>query len=713
MFIHTTLLSYETAIDLKILNEVNSIEEINDIIDNNLRNISHGIGTYKGGVVKLHIDESVKPTAQPHRRIPFHMRKKVETELQRLEDCDVIEKVTNKPTPWVSPIVVAPKPKSPEEIRICVDMRLPNKAIKRERHVTPTIDDVIADLSGAEYFSKLDLRTGYHQLLLHPDSRYITTFSTHAGLYRYKSLSFGINSAAEIFQQPLQESLRGSPGVVNISDDILVKGNTVAEHDENLLAVILKLKNSGYTINYPKCVIRKQQVDFHGPVISHNGISADPLKLHAIREASPPQNPEEVRSLLGMGNYVSRFVRNFSTIVQPLRELTKSDVKWQWGPQQELALQQLKYAMTRTTVMNYYDPNMRTEVSVDASPVGLGAILAQRQDGSADPRIAAYASRALTPVERRYSQIEREALAIVWGCERFHLYLYGSEFDLRSDHKPLELIFNNPKSRPPARIEWWALRPQPYCFTVKHIPGVTNLADYMSRHPTDMQLQSHEEIDAEEYVNFLAYESIPKTVTLHEIVDATSTDTALQLAITAVQTGRWHDARANAISSQVRQDIESFDRVQNELTVTSDGSLLLRGTRLVIPRSIQLRVLKVAHAGHLDLVKTKQLIREKVWFPGVCKLASDLITNCIACQATVPAKQSREPYNMSPLPDGPWMEVSVDFKVLPNSEYLLVITDDYSRYPIVEIITSTAAKVIIPVLDKVFAVVWRAACPEE
>ena len=146
-------------------------------------------------------------------------------------------------------------------------------------------------------------------------------------------------------------------------------------------------------------------------------------------------------------------------------------------------------------------------------------------------------------MERRYSQIEREALAIVCGSERFHLYLYGSEFELRSDHKPLELIFNNPKSQPPARIERWALRRQPYCFTVKHIQGVTNPADYMSRHPTDVQLQSHEEIDAEEYVNFLAYESIPKTDTLHDIFHATSTDTAPQLAITAVQTGRWHDAK--------------------------------------------------------------------------------------------------------------------------------------------------------------------------
>ena len=533
-----TLLSYETAVDLKILNKVPAIDDIHTQIDTNLKGISDGIGTYKGGVVKLHIDESVKPTAQLHRRIPFHMRKKVEKELQRLMDSDVIEKVTDGPTPWVSPIVVAPKPKTPEEIRICVDVRLPNKAIKRERHITPTIDDVIADLSGAQYFSKLDLRSGYHQLLLHTDSRHITTFSTHAGLYRYKRLNFGINSAAEIFQETVRESLRGSPGVVNISDDILVKGDTIAEHDANLLAAILRLKENGFTVNYPKCVIRTQSLNFHGHIISKDGISADPQKLDEIREAPPPQTSEEVRSLLGMGNYISRFIRNFSTMVEPLRELTKSDVEWFWGPPQERALQRLKDAMTSTTVMSYFDPSMQTEVSVDASPVGLGAILAQRKDGTSEPHVVAYASRALTPVERRYSQIEREALAIVWSCERLNLYLLGSEFKPLSDHKPLELIFNHAKSRPPARIERWALRLQPYNFTVVHIAGKTNPADYMSRHPTKMQVHSREESAAEAYINFVTHETTPKTVTLGEISAATLTDTALQLVISAVQIGR-------------------------------------------------------------------------------------------------------------------------------------------------------------------------------
>ena len=164
------------------------------------------------------------------------MRKKVEDELKRLEKLDIIEKVDG-PTPWVSPIVVAPKPKNPDEIRICVDMRLPNKAVKRERHITPTIDDIIVELTGAKVFSKLDLNSGYHQVELSPESRYITTFTTHVGLRRYKRLIFGISSAAEKFQAIIRDSLDELQGVKNISDDIIIYGKDQAEHDLRLRKV--------------------------------------------------------------------------------------------------------------------------------------------------------------------------------------------------------------------------------------------------------------------------------------------------------------------------------------------------------------------------------------------------------------------------------------------------------------------------------------------
>nr|XP_050023934.1 uncharacterized protein K02A2.6-like [Dermacentor andersoni] len=196
-----------------------------------------GVGCLKDFQVHLRVDPSVQPVAQPHRRIPFSMRKPLEKELERLQSLGIIEK-TEGPTPWVSPIVAVPKPHDPEHIRMCVDMRCANQAIQRERHVTPTVDDIFVALNGSILFSKLDLKDGYHQLELGASSRVITTFSRHAGLFRYKRLNFGINSAAEVFQDTIRQVLTNISNVLNVSDDILVYGKTEKEHDKALKAAL-------------------------------------------------------------------------------------------------------------------------------------------------------------------------------------------------------------------------------------------------------------------------------------------------------------------------------------------------------------------------------------------------------------------------------------------------------------------------------------------
>ncbi|KAJ8001173.1 hypothetical protein DPEC_G00188530 [Dallia pectoralis] len=318
--------------------------------------------------VKLHINTDIQPTCQPHRRVPFHIRQKVEEELKRLVNDDVIETVTG-PTPWVSPIVTPPKPKDPDMVRICVDMRQANTAIQRERHITPTMDDVIHELNGATVFSKLDLTAGYHQLELHPDSRYITTFTTHLGLRRYKRLNFGISSAVEVFQNAICQTLQGITGVKNLSDDIIVYGKTQKDHDDSLRAVFQRLKDRGLTLN------RK--------------------KFAAIQQASDPQDPTEVRSLLGMANYSARFIKDFASISAPPRELTKKDPPWHWNPAHARALQTIKDSLTSNTVMSYFDPAKDTELVVDASPVGLGAIL-YKKNRKGERHTIAYASRALS-----------------------------------------------------------------------------------------------------------------------------------------------------------------------------------------------------------------------------------------------------------------------------------------------------------------------------
>ena len=193
--------------------------------------------------------------------------------------------------------------------------------------------------------------------------------------------------------------------------------------------------------------------------------------------------------------------------------------------------------MTCNHTTAYFDPSKRTVATFDASPFGLGAVLTQ-VDQTGQEHVVAYASRTLSDVERRYSQTEREALAIVWGCERFHLYLYGADFEIVTDHKPLELIFFNPNSKPPARIQRWALRLQAYTFTVKYKPGPTNIADYLSRHPLPSQPQ-RERLIAEEYVNYLVGHDVPKAMTLKEINLACQTDPVMQRLRQAITTGVW------------------------------------------------------------------------------------------------------------------------------------------------------------------------------
>ena len=221
--------------------------------------------------VHLHVDKNVQPVAQAHRRVPFHVRQQLEEQLKRDEELGVIEHVEG-PTPWVSPVVIVPKG---EGVRVCIDMRQANLAIKRERHISPTINELIHDLNGAKLFSKLDLNQGYNQLELDPESRYMTTFSTHIGLRRFRRLNFGVNCAAEIFQNAIRESLSGLKGAINISDDILVFGTGESDHDSNLEETLERIRQRGLTLNKKKCVFKKSLV-FQRFVFSEYGISPDP-----------------------------------------------------------------------------------------------------------------------------------------------------------------------------------------------------------------------------------------------------------------------------------------------------------------------------------------------------------------------------------------------------------------------------------------------------
>ena len=687
------LLGYDTAQRLGLLKIVNQVgidpTGPEYLASGEFRDLFGGIGKVRGKVVKLHIDPDVQPKQLPHRRIPFHVRQDVEKELERLESLDIIEKVTG-PTPWVSPIVVVPK--SSGQVRLCVDMREANKAVKREKHLMSTIDDLVADLSGATVFSKLDLSSGYHQLQLGPESRHITTFITHIGLRRYKRLMFGINAASEIFENAIEEILTGLRGCKNISDDIIVFRATTAEHDQNLYGVLTRLQQDDVRLNKEKCCFSRSEITFYGHILSSEGIRADPEKIEAIVNMSEPDNASEVRSLLGMAQYVSRYIAEYATITAPLRALTKTETPWQWSDEQQHAFDKLKDSLTKSHVMSYFNPAQETEVIVDASPVGLGGLLVQ------DGKVISYASRALSDVESRYSRTERERLSIVWALEHFHLYLYGSEFTIVTDHKPLLGIFKSHKPTS-ARMDRWKLRLMPYSCHLVYRPGKDdeNPADFMSRHPNH-QVTTERNV-ADEYVNYVCTNAVPKAMTLQEIQGETEKDSTLQSLIKAIETYRWTDS-----------EILDYKRLKDELLVYS--GVVLRGNRIVVPSKLREIAIELAHLGHQGIVKTKRLIREKVWFPGIDKMVKEKVDNCLACQAATPSKSSRiEPLQMTPLPSGLWKTLAMDFLgPFPSGDYLLVVIDEYSRFPQVEIVKSTSAKSIIPRLDAIFA---RQGNPDE
>ncbi|KXJ76650.1 hypothetical protein RP20_CCG009280 [Aedes albopictus] len=398
-------------------------------------------------------------------------------------------------------------------------MRRANAAILRERHIMPTIEDFLPRFTSAKYFSRLDIKEAFHQVELKEESRYITTFITHMGLFRYKRLMYGIVIAPELFQRLMEQILSRCENTVSFIDDILVFGSDEEEHDAALKSVLSVMNEHGILLNQEKCLFKVSSLDFLGHTISSDGIKPSDSKIKALQQFRPPTTAEEVRSFLGLVTYVGRFLPNLATITAPLRELTHSGVKFFWGKEQKEAFTQLKDMIGNVQQLYFFDNNLRTRLVADASPVALGAVLLQFEGPTDEqPRPIAYASKSLTATERRYCQTEKEALALVWSVERFAIYLYGRTFELETDHKPLEAIFQ-PTSRPCARVERWVLRLQSFSFVVKYRKGSTNIADPLSRL---VENPSSETFDAESRFMVLAVME-SAAIDIEELEDATNT----------------------------------------------------------------------------------------------------------------------------------------------------------------------------------------------
>ena len=283
--------------------------------------VFEGIGKHKYRQVELIIDKTVTPKVQVQRRIPFPKRDQFDEIIQEMEKEDIIEPV-ECPTEWISNVVLTPKA-DPTQLRMNIDMTTANAEIKRTRHVIPTLEELRYKLNGAKYFSKLDMKQGYMQLELNPESRYMTTFYTHRGLRRFKRLNFGTNSAAELFHEEIAQILVDIDNADNLYDDIIVYGRTQQEHDTALAQVLQRFEDCGLTLGLSKCKFNQSEIEYFGMKFSEEGMSPTADKVKALIEAPPPTSVQEVRSFLGMANYSANFIQHYSETTAPLRQLTR------------------------------------------------------------------------------------------------------------------------------------------------------------------------------------------------------------------------------------------------------------------------------------------------------------------------------------------------------------------------------------------------------
>ena len=622
-------------------------------------------GKIKDIVVQLSIDKSIKPIQQPLRRIPIALEVKVEEKLKEALDLGIIEEVVG-PSSWISPVVIVFKENG--DLRLCIDMRRANQAIRRENFPLPIFENFMTKLRGAKYFSRLDLCNAYHQLELHSDSREITTFITHKGLYRYKRLLFGVNSAPEIFQRVFEGLLSPCKNCLN--------------YLEALDGVLKKLKEHNVVLNEKKCVYKVTELKFLGHHLSQKGIKADEEKVKAIEEFRNPVNKEETRSFLGLITYLGKFIPDLAATTEPLRKLIKKDVKFVWGEEQDKAFRKLKVSLTRNPTLTYFNPNLRTRLIVDASPVALGAVLVQFEKDNPMP----FASRSLSEVEQRYSQTEKEGLALVWGVERFYYYLYGICFELVTDHKPLEAIFK-PTSKPPARIERWVLILQAYKYNVVYQSGKLNIADSLSRLCNTSATESFDK-DCGYNICTIIEKSTPKAMSITEIDTLSKQDNELRQAHRCLQEDSW-DLHIESPYYHFRKEI------------TNCGNILIRGNRLIIPITLRSRVLELAHQGHPGETVMKRRLRVKVWWPSIDREVERYVKDCRDCLiVSQPNKPS--PMSRHTLPEGPWICLAMDLLSVSNNDYILVVIDYYSRYQELAFLKQITSSNIINALEEMF-----------
>ena len=650
---------------------------------------SEGVGKL-AGEYHIRIDSSIDPVQHAPHRVPVALRTKVKEALEDLEKQEIVTPVTS-PTAWISSMVTVPKKNG--KLLICLDPRDLNRAIQREHYPLPTIEDIATRLHGAKVFTKLDVRNGFWHVALDESSSYLKTFNTPFGRYRWQRLPFGVSSAPEVFQRKMHELVEGMSGIEVVADDFIIVdcGTTIeeatADHDKVLVKFLERYKERGVKLNTDKLNLRQTEVPFIGHVATDQGLRVDPAKVRAIIEMPAPTDKAGVQRLLGLTQYLSKFLPRLSNITKPLRELTQTNAQWVWETAQQDALEALKRAVAATPVLRYYNLEEEVTLQCNASQFGLGAALLQNEQP------VAYASRAMSDAETRYAQIEKELLAIVFACERFESYVYGRDvIRVESDHKPLEAIFSKPLNSAPKRLQRMLLRLQKYNLQVVYKKGTQMfLADTLSRAflPEINACNFNKELEEVDHQAFLPASASHWQQLQHVSAD----DPVLQQLRTTIREG-WPESR-----SDLPEPLYPYFDIRDPLTVQND--LVFKGQCLVVPASLRKELMAVVHSSHIGIEGCIRRARDTLYWPRMATELREYISKCDICLSHH-IDHSKEPLLQHEVIARPWAKVAANLCELDNRT-LLVITNYYSNFIEDARINSVTSRSVIKEMKAVFA----------
>ena len=408
--------------------KISSVEDLLRLYPNSFNRLGSLKGEYD-----IKVDPTVLPVQHARRKVPIESKAAIEEAIDYMVKQDILEPQI-EPTPWVSSVTYPVKPTG--EVRPCLDARDLNKAIIRENHKPQTVEEITHQLAGAVVFTKADALKAFLQVHLTEESSKLLVINTHKGRYRFKRMPFGAKMSQDVFQMKTDLIMELCPGVISIHDNIVVYGVSEEDHDANLVNLLSVAQIEGLVLNSKKLELKRPRVSFFGAEYSADGMHPCPKKIQGITEMTPPMDKQQLASFIGMVTYMGNFVPHLSHHTEPLRAMLKQEAVFAWDEMANASFQKIKdlIAKSATKPLHYYDQRKPVTVQVDASQRGLGTCLLQ------DGQPIAYASKSLTDTETRYTNIERELLAIVFACQRFNTYVLGRPFTVESDHKPLEMI---------------------------------------------------------------------------------------------------------------------------------------------------------------------------------------------------------------------------------------------------------------------------------